>query len=284
MKFILKTLGLALLLVACFTSVQFAQDIVELKPSQKSVILFDFQISKWLKEARATKLDAFQAEELFSSGPLKGFKLSQIERIYGSTSLPERLSDIAAMRQGISNELRFEIFVQIKFDGPQTAGKFEDSVRKHSKVVQLGGKEFLQSKEVGPKNFVCRRLDDETFELGTLAYCQQDTRVFLTDRLKQIYRNVPDQSLRIAIDLETPSELVGELVDLAIEQGNDPIKNAYYELVRKANSVIVSHSLSADNMLTLRVGAQDAGDAEKITAGLKSALVALKLSFYQVGN
>ncbi len=274
---ILRTVCLTLIVMACLSGVQFAQDVAELKASQKSVILFDFRISKWLKEARAAKLDISKAEAFFESGPFIGFKPSQIERIYGSASFPKKFSEVMALRQGVSNELPFDIFVQVRFDTAQSAAKFEASVREYSKVVELGGKKFLQSKDIGPENFVCHRYDELTFEFGTSSYCQQDSRVFLTDRLKQIYRTVPDQSLRIAVDLETPSEFVEEVVGLATEQITDPIVTAYLELVGKANSITGAHSLSADNLLTLRVDSQDDEASKEVTAGLESALATLKL-------
>ena len=79
----------AVLALVATSAVATAQEIPALKPHQQSVILFDWQLSRWLDEAKSAKLDVSRFEIPFKAGPLEGFKLSQIDRVYGSASLPK---------------------------------------------------------------------------------------------------------------------------------------------------------------------------------------------------
>ena len=276
-KSVLIAVVLAVSALLSTPAVQEAQEIPALKPLQRSVVLFDWQLSRWLGEAKSAKLDTSRFEVPFNVGPLKGFRLSQIERIYGSASLPEDIAAFKSLIGGGTKPLPFEIFVQVKFVDAESVKKFEASVRKDSRVVEIGGKEFLQSKGIGPDNFVCRRFDETTFEFGTSVYCQQEKRVFLSDGLRAVYRTAPDHSFRLVIDLETPKTFVEELIRFGRARAGDPVAGAYFDLLEKANSVILTHSLTAENLVTLIVAGDDQADAEEIKDGLESVLGTLKL-------
>ena len=164
----------------------------------------------------------------------------------------------------------------MKFVNAQSVEKFEAFVRKDSRVVEIGGKEFLQSKGIGPKNFVCRRFDETTFEFGTMVYCLQERRVFLSDGLRKAYGSAPDHSFRMVVDLVTPKTFVKQLIEMGRRRFRDPVSRGYLDLVEKSNSVILTHSLSADDLLTAIVAGDDEVTAGEIKDGLESALGTLK--------
>ena len=86
-----------------------SQDIPEITEQQKSVILFDIRATELLSE-----LD-FVTDEIASisdQGPMNGFNLKQIKRVFGSFSLPANMETIMNMAR--DKKVPYEYFVRIE--------------------------------------------------------------------------------------------------------------------------------------------------------------------------
>jgi len=101
-------------LVSLLGGNSFAQDIPVLKEEQKSVILFDARIDKFVENAR--KYEGSEAlENLPMEGPFQGIKITELKRVFGAASLPSDLGKIMALMGGPPEKLPLDFFIRIQF-------------------------------------------------------------------------------------------------------------------------------------------------------------------------
>jgi len=221
-----------------------AQDIPALKENQSSVILFDLRIDKFAEDAK--KYNGSEALAGLPIGAFKDIKLTDLKRVFGSASLPENLE--SAMKNMM---------------GPP-------------KDQKIGGKEFFVPK-FGAKFALGHRVDQNTFEIGTQAYCLQEKRDFYTDQLKTALNTAPDDPIRVVIDLETRADFIKEAIDLGKQQLDNPVTEAYLDLVDNAKSLVFTQSLASNNLATLMIEGVNETDAKDLRDGLESLLGSAKL-------
>ena len=246
---------------------QLAQD-APLEENQKSVVLFDFRVSKSLEEAKAIGIDTdtLSLDSFTIGGPFEGIKISQIKRIFGSASLPENLAAAMAMAlaQGPPEKLPFEYFVRIEFTDADVVEMIEKKFALMYGTVEIGGKEYYQGmsdtveiggkeydRPSGPKNILAHRVNETTFEMGTIDYCKQSKRTFFTDRVKAAFKTAPNEPTRIVIDLESRADIIKEAAEMGKQQLGDPMSSAYLDLIDNANTIVITSSVASKNLLTL---------------------------------
>ncbi len=258
---------------------QFAQDVPELNEQQKSVFLFDIRVSQLMDEAKEIGIDLASATA--GSLPLPGnveIEASQIKRIFGSASFPENINSAMQIAQDGSGDLPFEFFVRIEFTDADIVEMVEKGFSNISETVEIGGKTYYQDRGPGPKNLVAHRVDETSFEIGTISYCQQSKRSFFSDRLKAAFQNAPNEPIRIVLDLETRADFLNEAVAMGKQMLNDPVSTAYLDLIDNSNSIVLSSGLSSStNLLTLTADGKDKEQAEELASGLDGILGTAKM-------
>lgn len=252
-----------------------AQDFPVLKEKQKSVILFDVRVDRMIEDAK--KYDGSRSlENLPMAGFFRGFKFTDLKRVFGSVGFPEDLETVMAMIGGPPKKLPLDFFVRIQFDDAYHVEKFEANIASESKQIEVGGKDFYVPR-YGPVLAMAHRIDETTFEFGTSDYCLQAKRNFFTDQLKAAYRTAPDEPLRIVIDLKTRAGLIKDAVDFGKQQVDNPVVGAYLDLTNNAKSLVLTQSMSSENLATLIVEGVNEADAEELRGGLESLLGIAKL-------
>ena len=117
-----------------------AQDVPTLTDQQKSVVVFDFRIARFNEDAKALGLETEGLDAMPMEDFLEGVKPSELKRVYGSASLPDKLEKLT--QAGSGEELPMELFVRIEFTNANACQMFVDNVSSGGKEVEVGGKKF----------------------------------------------------------------------------------------------------------------------------------------------
>ncbi len=256
-----------------------AQAPPQLNENQKAVISFDLRMEKMMAGSAAAGADIQPVSELPLEGDiLDGLYVSDLKRIFGATSLPGDIAQI--MQMGPDSELPMEFFFRIQFMDSAACDLLENNIinAEGTRTKELGGKTFLQPPAGdGPDNMVGHRIDETTFEIGTVNYCLQPDRTFFSDRLKTTWKQVPDDAFRLAVDLETRADLIQEALAMG-KQGAPPQIGPFLDLVDNFNSLVISADLEQANLLTLVINGVDEDQAEELRSGLDSLLGMAKMA------
>lgn len=245
----------------------FSQEIPE---SQQSVLVFDVKLDRMMESASAMGADL---NELDASMPMENIfesiKPSELKRIQGSLSLPQRVEDL--MTLGMAPELPLEFFVQIEFANVDACRLMTENVEDMSNEVELAGKKYWtpDDNETGVYG---HRVNDTTYEFGSKAYIVSEKREFLTPALNDIWKNTPDEAVRIAADVEAAESFVSGAVEMG-KQSGDPQVEAYLELLDNLKTVVVTADYQSANLLTFVANAKDDEQAEEVKGGLDSLLM-----------
>ena len=268
-----------------------AQSETTLREDQKSAILLDLRVGKLMEEFIAAGFQKDSLGGIKLSGPFENVSVSQIERVYGGTSLPKDLTTLSQILadprledfpvfssialQGLTNGC----FVQIKLVDKAVADEVEARWKKRSPKISMGKFSYAISwGQEEDKVFFARRIDDTTLELGTKSYLQQANRSFFTDRLNAAYKSSPDHALRLIFDLDTRREILKEIVKL--EKKEVPrTAHAYLGLVESLKSVTLTFSFDTENLMSLIAEANDKSSAEEFADGIDSLLQIGKIGF-----
>lgn len=270
-KRMLNVVALGLLLVPTTSQ---AQDIPRLKEVQKSSILFDVRVSTAIEEAMQLGMTQEQIDSIPMDGPFEGIRLTEIKRIFGSMSLPESLDEVNRMMMGPRAKSPVDFFVRVEFADADVLDKMEAFTKKEFETVKLNGIEYYSAP--GELLFA-QRVGETTFEFATKDYILQKKRNFFTDRLKIAYKSAPDDPLRVVIDLESRGDLVKEVIEFGKSQIENPIGQAYLDLIGNAKSIVFTQGLGTDTLATLLVDGVDESKAEELKEGLASAFGTLSL-------
>ena len=263
-------------------NVAVAQEAPQLKENQKSVALIDMRVDMMIKEAVAAGTEQKAIDEMKLEGPFKNVKATEIVRVFGAVSLPETLEQAAELMSGPPKDgLPFEFFVRIKFKDADSLKRMESELALESKTMTLSdGKEYLTDE--GPLNglIFAHQVDETMFEFGTQAYLMQPKRNFFTDRLKTAFAAAPKDSFRLVIDLETRRDFLEQATAMA-KADLDPFSAAYLDLIGKTKSLVITSSMSSDNLLSMIAEANNDSDAGELTEGIDGLLGLAKIGFGQ---
>lgn len=114
--------------------------------------------------------------------------------------------------------------------------------------------------------------------MGTEAYIfHSQPKELFSDGLKESWNKVPDEAIRIAMDLEGASGIINEVVAMG-KQNGDAMTGAYLDLVDNLKDLRLSLDFSGENMLTLRAMGVGESEAEEVRGGLDSILGIAKMA------
>ncbi len=174
-------------------------------------------------------------------------------------------------------DLPVNFFVRVKFSNEQAAAKFSELAFENASEVQVGRQSFLHPGGGAPGNFLMHMIDATTFEAGTEDYLTvTNRRSLFTDRLKAAWGGMPDEAIRIALDLESVDEMLKSVVEEAKAAG-PPAMGGMMDLVMKVSTVRYSMDLQTDNLMSLIMTGRDESQAEELRSGLDALLGMAKM-------
>ena len=257
-----------------------AQDAPPLQEHQKSVALIDVRVDQLIKEALAAGVQQKVIDQIKLEGPFKDIKPSEIDRVFGAVCLPENFEQAMPMlADPRQNGLPLEFFFRVKFTDAESLERMQSVLARQLEPTTLSdGKEYMTPKDMASPFLFAHRVDKTTFEFGTKAYVLQPKRNFFTDELMQAFKSAPKESVRLVVDLETRREFLQQAAKMA-KKNLDPISSAYLDLIGNAKSLVVTSSLSSENLLSMIAEANNDSDAEELAEGIEGLLGSAKVGF-----
>ena len=80
------------------------------------------------------------------------------------------------------------------------------------------------------------------------------------------------------IDLETRADLIKDVVEMGKQQFDNPIAEAYLELIDNAKSIVFTQSMASDELATLLIEGINEAEAKELKDGLEGILGSAKLA------
>lgn len=258
------------------------QDAPQLTDNQKAVVAFDFRIDKALAGAKSIGIDTTDIENQEMDDFFEGIPVSSLKRVFGAVSLPDDIGQ--AMQMGPRDDIPVEFFVRFMFTDSaateQIAKNFSEQTK--SVTIELNGETYWKPKsENDPQNILAHVVDDTTFEFVSKNYALQPNRKLFSPGLTETWKNVPDESVRIAFDLKGRADLIQQGVEMGKQQGG-PQAEPFLDLIDNANALVISSDLEKDNLLTIVAHGVDDDQAEELRSGL-DALLGMAKMFGQMG-
>lgn len=210
------------------------------------------------------------------------FDFATVDSVFMAIALPEKVADFEAMQniQG-GEDLPMEMFVRMKFTDAEAAKKAMDKAKEDSEEKTIGGVTYLTPKSDGPKNMIGHMVDDTTLVFGTETYVTRGAgNEVLSGGLADALGKMPDDGIRICVDLVNCRELIEEAVAMAKENG-DPMMGGMVDLALAINNVRLSMDLAGGNLLTIGATGSDADNAKKFSDGLNGLLAMAKMGGQQ---
>lgn len=271
----------ALLLMALLVPNLHAQS-NQLEQSQMAVVSFDIRMDQIRQSAMANVLDL---ESKMKTAVPNGndFDPNNVNRIFGASSAPESMASAQAY-QG-EGPLPVEAFIRMELINSEAADMLMEKIESKGEAVEIGGQTYYKSTdEDAPENFLAHRVDETTVEVGTEAYLLRPDRKVFTDGLTEAWKKAPNEAIKIAFDLAGAEKLVGELQEMAAENG-PPNFAAYYELIGAMSALHLTADMDGPNLLTIGVSGKSESEAEELEGGLGSLVgMGQMMGMGMVGN
>jgi len=279
----------------------------QIEEAKKSHLLFDVQIDKLRDYFSSQGLDLSEMAMNSLRGDLPPEVVASMNRIYGTLQLPEDMATIQPLmmimngatgpiaEEGIEKamprdrddkfdqvsynrstvqemELPVNFFVRFEFGDASAAKQFAGTMWPTSNSREANGNTFYYVPDPNaPKNLAYWQPNETTVELGTTDYLTQESRRLFTDRLASTWGKMSDDAIRLAVDFESVSGMINELVEMGMEN----VPPAFSEQVALANS-LSTLSLGLDmqsaDLLTLKINCKDAAAAEQLNGLLGQQL------------
>ncbi len=245
---------------------------------QKAVLVFDIRLDMIRDSSLAKSLNlGEQISAWVAQQDSEGPDPTKINRIFGAVSAPENLEKAQGLAMG---QMPMEFFVKIKFADEASANKVMDQVKQEdSPSIERDGKTYYRppNNEAAPEGVLLHQVDPTTVEVGTEAYVfhPMQTQLF-SDGLKDAWSKVPDESIRLAADLQGASGIIGEAVEMG-KQNGDAMTGAYLDLIDNAKNIRLSLDFSGDNLLTVKATGVSESEAEELRGGLDAVLGIAKM-------
>lgn len=259
---------LSLLVVGLFAATPVTAQSSQLEESQKAVVSFDLRFDKMKASEAGQVLDVAGKIEQAPTPPGSDFDMNKVKRVYGALSAPESMES-AQNYQG-EGPLPIEFFARIEMEDAATADEALAKIQEDAEVVEMAGKTFYKpTKEDAPENVMATRINETTIEFGTTAYVTRADRKVFTEGLQQSFERMPNEAMRIAIDLEGASELVGAMTAQAKESA-PPNFAPFIDLLDAASDLRISMDLEGANLLTIGTTGKSESEAEDLEGGLNT--------------
>lgn len=171
-------------------------------------------------------------------------------------------------------ELPVNFFVRLQFKDAASADAFaEDSMWPGPEPIEKNGNTFYPApaSEGAPVNLVWWKPNDNTVEVATTDYATQTSRRVFTDRLADVWATMPDDAIRIAVDLESVSTFVDELIAMVGQQA-PPGAAEQIEMVKAVSTLKLSMDLQADNLVSVVIAGKDDAGADGLQQSLDQQL------------
>ena len=249
-----------------------------MKENQKAVLVFDirFDMIRDCELAKSLNLEEhikdWAAQQADAPNP------NTITRVFGAMSAPESMEKAQGIAMG---EMPLEFFVKIKFTDEAAATEMLEKAKADgSESFEKGGKTYYRPPAGGgtPEGMAMHQVDATTLEFGTDAYIfhPNQPEVF-TAGLKDAWSKVPNEAIRLAMDLDGAKGMIKEAVEMG-KQGADGMTSAYLDLIDNAKNVRLSIDLAGENLLTLKATGVNESEAEELRSGLDAVLGIAKMA------
>ena len=273
----MKLLALACGVIASLLLPQssFAQSNLE-----KATVVFDIRLNMMRsgKTMKSLGIDGKMLKDMTNAND-ETFDIAQIDRIFGAMTLPNSIAGFQAM-QDSSQDLPIDFFVQMKFKDEAAAkanyqrAKDDEDTEKE----KINGKTYLRPPNT-PKNIVAHMFNATTMEIGTKNYIMQSQRgkELFTQGLSSAWKQVPNHSFRIAMDLDGERKLVDEALAMSKQQMPDPTVNGMLGLLNNAKNIRLSIDMDDETLFELGSTGVDESKATELRDGLGSMLSLAKM-------
>lgn len=265
-----------LLLVSAICSPLRAQT-APLADNQKAVMAIDVRLDMLRDSELAKTLDL---EEQIKAMSLQndGVDPSKLNRVFGILSAPESMEDAQGFVMG---QVPIEFSMKFEFNDSETVAEMISKAEsKGATSFEKNGKKYYHPPADGqtPEELIMHQIDEKTIQMGTEAYIfHPQSKELFSDGLKDSWSKVPDEAIRIALDLEGASGLINDVVAMG-KQNGDAMTGAYLDLVDNLKDLRLSLDFSGENMLTLRATGVGESEAEEFRGGLDSILGIAKMA------
>ena len=246
-----------------------------LAESDKAVVMFDIQLDRVRDSELGKMLDLESKMSQLPGQSDSSPDPSTLERVTGAISAPESADDLKDMDEG--KALPMEMFMKMEFKDSASAEAAMAELKEKADEVEIGGEMFYKRNDgKGPQNLLAHMVDSTTLEMGTEKYLMRADRNVMTGGLENAWSLVPDECIRIAIDLEGAKALV----DQAITDGRDQVPEnfaAYVDLIKNMKDLRLTLGVDSDHLLTIASTGTDESAAEELGEGLDSLLMFPKM-------
>lgn len=243
----------------------------ELPEDELATFVFDVDIAR-LKESQLVTtigLETFtQLLEMEDILPPE-VSLKNLDRINGAFEFSETWE---SLDQANGDDLPMDFYVQLHFNSQDAVEAFEESMKDNSVVYEDNGIEYYGPEENGftPTNLRVR-FGETMVEAGTTTYLYRSDREVLSEKLSQMWAEIPqDNIVRAAIDVEASKDLADgflELIARDLAFGDPMVKSLVentLEVVGRIDSGTAYMDLDNPTLLSVKLRSEDEKTLEKI--------------------
>lgn len=263
------------LVALCFAllSAPMAHGQLELEDGKAASVAFDIRFDRLVAQAQAMGMDCDQMLKQ-ADGPefLGKLKATDLVRIYGALSMPPSLDAAMAPSDGPP----MDFFVRIKLASPEAMQLIVDEISETGGTTEINGKQYFVENEDNPEAMMAHLVAPDEIEFGTGGYVLLDHRQVMSQPLKEVWANVPDDAIRLAVELQTGAQFIAQATQMGKDQ-LPPNAEPFVGLVDKVASMTFSIDLKNPNMVSLVVQGKDEAAANELKGALDSLLGMAKL-------
>ncbi len=243
----------------------------ELKDSERSSIMFDFNVKKLRNNKMMKDFDLKEVMKQQNIPENEDFDITKVNRISGGIQIPD---DPAGFQPQPGEDLKSNFYVRIEFTDSGAANEMIDSFKKkEAKEHLVDGKTYYSP--VGgdaPGNLRMHLATENTVEMGTQQYVFLKNRNVVSKSLAEKWKNLPsDAAIRLSIDVESNREVVNQMMEQAKAAGG-PQAEPFLMLVDDLNALSLGIDFESDKMLMLRAVGNDSEGTEKLRSGMDGML------------
>ncbi len=247
---------------------------------QQAEIAIQVQMSR-LRSSKLYEMLKSNIDQVQSQADLPdNVDIEKVDTIFAAIALPEDVASFAAMEQVESGgDLPMEMYARVTFTESGIVDTIMEKAAEESESREINGKTCYTPKadDNAPRNVMVYRDGDKAIVFGTENYVTMGaSENLLSAGLKSAWSKVPDEALRIAIDLENCSDLIAEAVGMA-KANADPMMGGFIDLITKASDIRMSMDLTDGNLLTLAATGKDENAASELQMGLDGILAMGKM-------
>ena len=263
---------LGLVLVASEANLAWAQS-NELDKAERAHVIFDVD----LDEIRQNELvKEIGLEALLDQGDMlpseDEFDVKTLARVYGAFQLPEDTASVMSM--GPQDDLPFNFFVRLEFNDAKGIEQILDEITSSegTRVTERAGQTYYSPPEQqGPGNLLVTRVEEKVLEVGTSDYLYLEDRNVVTEATKNLWLELPQESVRLAVDLSERQELVESMLELlSMDIGEEGVE--MFQFVKDIRSLRFHMQPGSDKLFSVMAGADTAEKADELKGMLDSLL------------